>query len=330
MRLYSFVPALALATCSFASLAQDMAPPTPLPSAAQATARIRVIGENGTDVQVQPQPCGEGAAAPEAGLRMREGVHVLQAPDNTSIGIPATSASRSMDSASRVLKFQRKPYYREYTLAAGEPVTVTASLYTANRYCKGSLSLAFTPVAGTDYEVGMTTSAAHCQLSGRRVSASGMTYPLATVSRPASCSAPADAPGQNMMVFLFEAESVYYKLAGPINAAPYTVANDEAFAAAFQAQVQQTASLPGMRACIVMPSLDHHSPLFDRLNAVLDQHSTEYPAIHAEASAIPPAPGNLGAIGYPEAAMYCALAVPMAIPAGGPASSTAPAPAPAR
>lgn len=281
------------------------------------TARVRVFSTNGAAVWVTTQRhCGK-PVAPGDSHNVMVKASVLKAPDNLRIGIPDTRYSREV-SGSTGLFSRTKPYFHEISVPAGLSTSVSAMFSTPNAYCKGLLQLAFTPVAGTDYEVAMTTTGGRCVLGGRRIGADGVTYPLATSPRTEPCEPDVSLPGSDLMVFLFEPGGVQYKLAGSLLAPPETVADDEAFAPAFEHRVAAAAARDGARACLVMPDAEYRSDLLSRLMAIIGPDGRNLPITVTATEDVPRMPGNPGSVGYREATLHCTLPGMVLPPAAAP------------
>ncbi|MGY8562217.1 hypothetical protein L0938_02180 [Paracidovorax citrulli] len=282
------------------------APATTAPDLqATGTARVRVFSTNGASVSViTRRQCGK---RPEPGeshdIRVAPGL--LKAPDNLRIGMPDTSYSRQVSGSTGMFS-RTKPYFHEITVPAGLPASVYASYLTSTAYCKRGLSMAFIPVAGMDYEFAMTTTSGRCALEARRIGADGVTYPLATSPREESCGDTAAFPGSDLMVFLFEPGAVQYKVEGSLLAPPETVADEEAFAQAFERRVASVADRK-VRACLVMPEAGYRSPLLSRLMAVIGPEGRNLQTTVTATEDVPRMPGNPGSLGYREAALHCTL-----------------------
>jgi hypothetical protein len=84
---------------------------------------------------------------------------------NISLGIPETPNVVNLKQRDGILA---KAFYREYSVNAGEPLTISASLNeTTGRtgYSCGPLDRYFIPEAGRDYEVALDIGSQTCRLS---------------------------------------------------------------------------------------------------------------------------------------------------------------------
>lgn len=299
-----YCPLAAAQSAPPAEAPADVSTASPAP-ADTGTARVRVFSQNGAGVSVSTRRQCVNKVADGEHHHVREGVSILKAPDNVRIGMPDTSYSREVSSSTGTFS-RRKPYFHEFTIVAGVPTEVGASFRTTAAYCDKYLSLAFIPVAGTDYEFAMTTSNTGCNLTGRRIGDDGVTYPVATSPRVEHCQPDPRLPGYDLMVFLFEPGSVQYKLEGSLLAPPETVGDTDRFADAFERRVAAAAARD-VRACVVVPEADYQSALHTRLMAAIGPDGRNRPMTVTLSEDVPRMPGNPGNLSYREAALHCTL-----------------------
>lgn len=173
--------ALAASLCATGLLALSAmarADTSPVPDAA-ASARIRLFGQNGISVKFyRNSACyksglfGSGGAEVVSGGAGDAFLSLLGASSNTRIGMPDSPATRNLSARSGVLS---KAYFKEYSVAAGEPLTVLTSFRDVSGYYCKNIARSFVPEAGADYEASMDLSFAHgtCELSVRRIQTEG-------------------------------------------------------------------------------------------------------------------------------------------------------------
>lgn len=159
------------------SMAREADNPTPAASATPAgkaqeagseKARIRLFGQNGTTVDFfQNSTCVGGSAAR---TRVSGGVgdafsSFLGSVKNTSIGIKETPTTQELSQRDGIVS---KAYFREYEVAAGQPLTVSMffqSVPTGSRFTCRNLGGTFTPEAGKDYEIALKFRSDQCLAS---------------------------------------------------------------------------------------------------------------------------------------------------------------------
>jgi len=84
----------------------------------------------------------------------------------------------------------KHPKYREYAVAAGQPLIFDATLVLRGYFCTGNLASQFVPKAGEDYEVEMTAVGRVCKLNIHRVDADGSRLPVPARQAPEVCTRP--------------------------------------------------------------------------------------------------------------------------------------------
>lgn len=163
------------------SLAREAGNPTPAASATPAStaqeagtgkARIRLFGQNGTTVDFFQNSTCVGSSA--ARTRVSGGVgdtfsSFLGSVKNTSIGIKETPTTQALSQRDG---FVSKAYFREYEIAAGQPLTVSMffqSVPTGSHFKCRNLGGTFTPEAGKDYEIALKFRSDQCLASVQEI-----------------------------------------------------------------------------------------------------------------------------------------------------------------
>lgn len=107
---------------------------------------------------------------------------------NISLGMPVTPNVTNLKQRNGILA---KAFYREYAIAAGEPIAIHASYYETtgasfaspsgiSRGCD-DFGVSFVPEKGQDYEVALDLSRQYCHLTISRISETGDGVALAPV-----------------------------------------------------------------------------------------------------------------------------------------------------
>ena len=150
--------------CIGASNAQDSTPPAK--AAVQAPvagkARLRVFGQNGINTHLyQNSVCiGKGTKTTVGGLDKVFFSSLFGRTTNTSIGMKETPNTRNMAKRD---KLGSKAYFREFELAANEPVSISMHFQSVelNAGCK-LVGGTFMPVAGKEYELQLDVTRPQC------------------------------------------------------------------------------------------------------------------------------------------------------------------------
>ncbi|MCC7633390.1 hypothetical protein [Stenotrophomonas rhizophila] len=257
---------------------------------AVAKSRIRIFGANGqgitmlTDAPCREQYSGKVQVVRSAGRAI--GSVFGGAPDNVSLGMPETDTVRNMKS----FAFS-KPNYQEVEVAGGRPLIFDARIENTNDYrCASDLSLQFIPEPGADYEVFMKIGGGMCLLFSTQVVSDGSLRHNPTLQPRNSCRAPSQASLRarvEMTVFLFEPGNVHYRSLGQGDDDTLHVLADSADnAARFDEVLQQTATLPGTRVCVVVPDLDYTSALHGPLEAMVLDKGPALPGLWETAATV--------------------------------------------
>ncbi|MDR0565336.1 MAG: hypothetical protein LBG78_10445 [Azoarcus sp.] len=118
---------------------------------ADKAARIRLFGQNGMVVRFyRNSTCNRGRAETVSGGLGSALSSFVGVASNESIGMPETPNVKNIAERSGILS---KAYFREYTVEAGQPLTVTQSYRDVSGwYCSRASAITFIPEAGKDYE----------------------------------------------------------------------------------------------------------------------------------------------------------------------------------
>jgi hypothetical protein len=117
------------------------------------SARLRLFGQNGVGVNYYRNSACQGGE----NVRVSGGLgdafsSFIGTASNQSIGMPDTPNTRNQAARNGILS---KAYFREYQIAAGQPITITMSFKSnpgkRSEYCK-TIATTFVPEKGKDYE----------------------------------------------------------------------------------------------------------------------------------------------------------------------------------
>lgn len=283
-------------------------------------ARVRAFGQNGVGLTLYTNAVCDDEYEEEIdvsgsiGNVFRSFVGDLK---SSSLGMPETVGTRTMHEGKMI---GAKPYFREYPLVAGQPVLAEAEIRTADIpgavRCSRKLRLGFVPVAGADYEVGMKFNSSMCLLTIVRVD-SGSTGEVPISPAPVSkCNdtseqQPAARP---LLVFLFQPEEVQYRLEGYSFTEFDSEDDAPKQAESFDADLRDASEQAGATVCAVVPSHDFHSPLYDKLHALLSERGSALPGIVEDSDGVRGALklATDAPVGFDTAAYYCMRAAAQA------------------
>lgn len=166
--------AASTAFCGDAAAQQQAAAPGPQHAAvanatptapARSTARIRLFGQNGFGVRFYENSACIGGKAKETTVSGGVGdafSSLFGSVKNVSIGIKDTPNTLNISKRNGIAS---KAYFREYEVAAAQPLTVQMSFQSnpggSYAYCN-AVGGSFTPEAGKDYEASLDVEAGSC------------------------------------------------------------------------------------------------------------------------------------------------------------------------
>ena len=168
-------------------------------SAPNASARIRAFGQNGINIKMYTNAvCKkhyDKKIVVSGSFRQSLG-SLFGVAKNQTIGIPQTDTTRQID---RMRMLGSKPFYREYTIEAGKPITIEGGFqsaatppprkggtYLTGYYCSKKPTGTFIPQPGKDYEVAMYVGH-YCTLVINQVQSNGQLTPVPVQRAPESC-----------------------------------------------------------------------------------------------------------------------------------------------
>ena len=193
-----------LSACATLSFAADQ------PAAEQGTSRLRLFGQNAVMVKYYPNSkCDGGDSVTVSGGFSDAFSSFIGTAKNQSIGMPETPTTANLAARDGVMS---KAYFREYEIAAGQPVTIamgfrearaappavmpTGAAATANApvgtvYCR-TIVTTFVPEKGKDYEAALDirSSEGVCVQTINEVNSTSGSVVLApvAVARAEACS----------------------------------------------------------------------------------------------------------------------------------------------
>jgi hypothetical protein len=151
---------LAFLTCGGSAAAQE-APPA---GSAHSTARVRLFGQNGVLVEFyQNSACigGNGTKTSVSGGPGDAFSSFFGRAKNTAIGMKETPNTQNLGKRDGMMS---KAYFREYEVAANEPLAVRMHFQSGpgvGVQC-GSIGGTFVPQPGKDYEIGLELRPGQC------------------------------------------------------------------------------------------------------------------------------------------------------------------------
>jgi hypothetical protein len=188
------------------------------PAAAEG-ARIRLFGRNGFMVDFfESSTCfGGDAKTSVSGTFGSTFASFLGKAKNVSLGMKDTPNTLSM--AQKDAPFS-KGYFREYKVAAGQPLTLRMSYSLPQGMSCGPIGAMFIPEAGKDYEaiLDVNFSARRCQIVLQEVQERGAETVLAEVRRaPAkTCGRPVFVVGQDRTIQALRGTTVCHRESGKV------------------------------------------------------------------------------------------------------------------
>lgn len=176
-----------LSACAATAFAADQ------PAAEQGTARLRLFGQNAVMVKYYPNSkCDGGDSVSVSGGMGDAFSSFIGTAKNQSIGMPETPTTANLAARDGLMS---KAYFREYEIAAGQPVTIAMGFREARAVdtvsCR-TIVTTFVPEKGKDYEAGLDIRSREgvCVQTINEVSAAsgGVVLTPVAVARAEACS----------------------------------------------------------------------------------------------------------------------------------------------
>lgn len=289
MKIRLLVMVLTGLACADAFAMEDIAPQEPMVNV-ERPARVRLFGQNGVGLTLYTNArCEDGYDEEiEASGAVSDYFKALvrKKRQNESIGIPETDNTRNLASRD---KLWASPYYTEYPLVPGQPVSVRANVANGSGWsCNRGrgIHVAFVPEPGVDYEGEMIRDFAggSCGIAIRRVAGDGSVSAVRAGPVAAKCAVePVKAP--ELMVMLLEEDRLQYRLAEE-GAGVDELDNDEDSIEDLQEMLTEAPIAPGMPVCIVAADDTRTSEFGRKLPGLLESRGVQGQVIHGDAKAL--------------------------------------------
>lgn len=289
MKIRLLVAALAGLACADAFAVEDTAPREPI-ATIERPARIRLFGQNGVGLTMYTNARCEDEYDEEieasGALSHNFKALVGKKRPNESIGIPETDSTRNLASRD---KLWASPYYAEYPLVPGQPVSLQANIASGSGWsCNRGrgIHIAFVPEPGVDYEGDMIRDfgGGSCGIAIRRVAEDGSVSAVLGTPVPARCAVET-AKVPELMVMLLEADRLQYRLAEE-GAGVDELDNDDDSIEDLQEMLAEAPIAQGMPVCIVAADETRASEFGKALPALLQSRGVQGQVIHGDAKAL--------------------------------------------